>query len=128
MEYVDKVRTYAKSMVLEAAVNRAVDECIRQGVLREFLQQNRAEVMKMSIFEYDEELVKRVLWEDAYEDGKIAERAESILDLLEDMSPVPEELREKILGQKDLDILKKWFRLAACAESVEKFREAAAIV
>ena len=36
-------------------VNKAVDECIRNNVLKRFLQQQKAEVIKMSIFEYDEE-------------------------------------------------------------------------
>lgn len=74
MEYVDRVRAYAKGMPLNAAVERAVDECIRQGILREFLRQNRAEVTKMSIFEYDDEAVKRWIRKDAYDDGMEAGR------------------------------------------------------
>ena len=34
------------------AVDHAVTECIREGVLRDFLQAQRAEVVAMSIFEY----------------------------------------------------------------------------
>ena len=52
--YVKKVRTYAKSMKVEEAVDRAVTECINEGILREFLLQNRKEAVEMSIFEYDE--------------------------------------------------------------------------
>lgn len=70
MQYVTKVRSYAKDMPIEEAVDRAVEESIRQGILREFLLQNKAEVTKMSIFEYDDEAVKQALKEDAYEDGK----------------------------------------------------------
>ena len=125
MEYVDKVREYARDMTLEAAVNQAVDECIRKGVLRDFLQRNRAEVMKRSIFEYDDEAVKRVLRKDAFDDGmeagKAMGHAEATLDLLEEIGTIPEELRERILSQKDLDILKAWHRLAARAKSVEEF-------
>nr|WP_304577328.1 hypothetical protein [uncultured Acetatifactor sp.] len=47
---------------MKEAVDQAVDACIRQGILEEFLQQNRAEVTKMSIFEYDEEKAKRLLY------------------------------------------------------------------
>ena len=32
--YVKKVRTYAKSMKVEEAVDRAVTECINEGILR----------------------------------------------------------------------------------------------
>lgn len=70
MLYVTRVRNYAKSMPLEKAVDRAVEECIREDILREFLLQNRAEVKKMSIYEYDDEAVKQALREDAYEEGK----------------------------------------------------------
>ena len=38
--YVKKVRTYAKSMKVEEAVDRAVTECINEGILREFLLRN----------------------------------------------------------------------------------------
>ena len=56
--YVKKVRTYAKSMKnVEEAVERAVTECINEGILQEFLLQNRKEAAEMSIFEYDEEAV-----------------------------------------------------------------------
>ena len=59
--YVKKVRTYAKSMKVEEAVDRAVTECINEGILREFLLQNRKEAVEMSIFEYDEEAVFEIV-------------------------------------------------------------------
>ena len=37
----------------QSTVNRAVDECIRNGVLADFLRRNRAEVVMISIFEYN---------------------------------------------------------------------------
>ena len=67
--YVKKVRTYAKSMKVEEAVDRAVTECISEGILREFLLQNRKEAVEMSIFEYDEEAVFEVVRKDEYEKG-----------------------------------------------------------
>ena len=54
-QYVEVVREYAKEMPLAEAVESAVDSCIRQGILADFLRKNRAEVIEMSIFEYDEE-------------------------------------------------------------------------
>ena len=55
MIYVEKVRQYAAQTELSAAVERAVDECIREGVLKEFLLKQRSEVIMVSIYEYDEE-------------------------------------------------------------------------
>ena len=45
----------------QSTVNRAVDECIRNGVLADFLKRNRAEVVMMSIFEYNQEEEERKL-------------------------------------------------------------------
>lgn len=71
MLYVDRVRMYQKYMPLEAAVNQAVDECIEEGILAEFLTKNRAEVVRMSIYEYDENLHAKTLREEGLEEGII---------------------------------------------------------
>ena len=54
-QYVEKVRKNAETMSLDIAVKEAVDECIQKGILADFLRVNRAEVIAMSIFEYDKE-------------------------------------------------------------------------
>ncbi len=46
-----------------------VDECISEGILKDFLLANKAEVKKMSIYEYDEEATKKLIAKNAYEDG-----------------------------------------------------------
>lgn len=33
-----------------------MDECIKEGILADFLKKNKSEVISMSIFEYDEKL------------------------------------------------------------------------
>lgn len=55
--------------------------------------------------------------------GKARGKAEDILELLEDYGSVPEQLAEEISSQQDLDILKKWLKLAAQAKSIEEFTE-----
>ena len=67
--YVDQVRTYAKQLPLEEAVEKAVDYCIKTGILSEFLRKNRAEAIKVSIYEYDEELHFRTLREEGFAEG-----------------------------------------------------------
>ncbi len=54
-QYVERVQRYADSMPLENAVERAVDECIREGILEDLLRRNKTEAIAVSIFEYDEE-------------------------------------------------------------------------
>ena len=46
-----------------------VDECIQEGILADFLSRNRAEVISMSIFEYDKELEEKKLRKAEYEAG-----------------------------------------------------------
>ncbi len=54
-QYVAQVRVYTKEMDFPEAVEQAVTYCIRNGILADFLAKNRAEVIAVSIFEYDEE-------------------------------------------------------------------------
>ena len=68
-EYTDRVRQYAKEMPLEEAVERAITECIREGILEDFLKKNRAEAMKVSIYEYDAQKHIEMEREDSYKDG-----------------------------------------------------------
>ncbi len=68
--YVARVRKYAKYMQLETAVKKAVDECIQEEILEEFLRKNRAEVIAVSIFEYDKEEEERKLRKAEFEAGE----------------------------------------------------------
>ena len=68
-EYVSRVREYAGSMGLEAAVELAITECIRENILSEFLSKNRAEVKSVSIYEYDEEKHMRQVKEEGFQEG-----------------------------------------------------------
>ena len=63
--YVEQIRTYAKQMPLKEAVEKAVEHCIEAGILSDFLRKNKAEAIKVSIYEYDEELhmkSEREIW------------------------------------------------------------------
>ena len=51
--YVARVRSLAEQMPLDDAVQKAVTECIQENILADFLRKNQAEVIAMSIFEYD---------------------------------------------------------------------------
>ncbi len=68
-EYVARVRRYVETMDIEDAVERAITECIQEGILAEFLRGNRAEAKKVSIYEYDEEKHMRQTRAEGYEDG-----------------------------------------------------------
>ena len=68
-QYVAKVRKYTADMSLNEAVECAVDECIKENILADFLRKNRAEVISMSIFEYDKEEEEKKLRKAEYEAG-----------------------------------------------------------
>jgi len=67
--YVDKVRKFNKTMPIKEAVICAVEECIKEGILKDFLISQKREVIAMSIYEYDEEAVLAMLAEEYREDG-----------------------------------------------------------
>ena len=69
-QYVAKVREFAGNTELNAAVELAVNECIQNNILAEFLRKHKSEVIAMSIFEYDKEEEEKKLREAEYEEGK----------------------------------------------------------
>jgi len=67
--YVAKVRTYAETMSIDKAVERAIEECIKEGVLTDFLGKHRSEAVRMSILEFDEEREMKLIRKAEFEDG-----------------------------------------------------------
>ncbi len=135
MLYTNKVRTYALQMPIEEAVEQAVTECIKEDILAEFLKKNRAEAMEVSIFEYNEELHLANLRREGYEEGLehgISQgitqgitqgKAMAILELLEELGEVSEELKDKISGETQAEVLSKWHKSAAKADSMKAFEK-----
>lgn len=61
----------------EEAVERAVDTCIRQGILSEILRKNRSEVIDMILTEYNEE-------EFSLSEGEAEQYVKKVLDNLDE--------------------------------------------
>lgn len=70
IEFVSCVRKYQQNLPVAQAVDQAIRECISNGILEKFLRENRAEVVKLSIYEYDEEKHMRTLKEEGIQQGK----------------------------------------------------------
>ena len=68
-QFVAQVRQNKSTMDLNTAINHAVDDCIKNNILADFLRKNRAEVISMSIFEYDKEEEEKKLRKAEYEAG-----------------------------------------------------------
>ena len=84
MIYVEKVRENVKLMPLEEAVERAIEDCIRNNVLKDFLLKQRAEVFKMSIYEYDKERDFKLLREEERKYAREEVRDEVIKEVREE--------------------------------------------
>jgi len=119
--FVEKVRTYRETEIsLRAAIDRAIDECIEEDILRDFFLENRDEVVKVTdidmTFETRLQYVKRDSYEEGLEDGRAegreegrAEgRAEGIKEGREEERLRAETAEAKAASlQKELDKLKK---------------------
>ena len=46
MEFVEKVKRYSEEYPFEEAMTHSVDECIREDILADFFEKNRAEILK----------------------------------------------------------------------------------
>lgn len=105
------------------AVEKAVEECIKAGILADFLRKNRSEVVQMSIFEYDEELHIQTV----REEGIVLGKHELVSNMLQkDLTPekiseltnIP--LEQVIEVQKDIhdayNIEKRYVNRSFCFE------------
>ena len=98
-QYVAKVRKYTSlgELSLEEAVECAVEECIKEGILAEFLIQNRAEVISMSIFEYNKDEEEKKLRKAEFEAGREAGIEEGRMELLKQL------IKRKLSKGKSID-------------------------
>ena len=111
-EYTERVREYAQIKPVEEAVEQAIRECIQEGILSEFLKQNRAEAKQVSIYEYDEEKHMRQEREASWEEG----REEGIE---EGIKKGKQELLERLIQKK----LVKGKSISEIAEELEEEEE-----
>ncbi len=89
-----------------AAIDGAVDRCISEGILKEFLQKHRAEVIDMLLTEYNEEIIAEGYREEGYdkgvEDGIAKDKAEIALKMK--ASGFDSDMIEKITGLSTAEI------------------------
>ena len=99
------------------------------NVIRELNEEERSKLIEQ-LREGDESAMcssfERLLYKEKAE-GKAEDRAEAVIELLEDIGMPSEMLKNYIMEQKDLGILKVWFKAAARADSIEEFEQAVGI-
>lgn len=106
MEYasfVSKIRDYLTEMSLEDAADKAVHECIAEGILADILKKNQAEVRKVILTEYDEDWHIENEKKDSFAEGmeigvqRTKEEAVSIIiAICQEFYLSPEEIKAKI--------------------------------
>lgn len=84
--FVAEVRKNSETMELNKAVEKAINICIEKDILKDFLSEQKAEVIAMSIYEYNEEYMKKTLFEDGMDQGAaktLVKNAESVMKHLQ---------------------------------------------
>ena len=77
----------------------------------------------MLIAEYDYDMDIKVQREEAKEEGIRLGTVNNIMEFLEDLGEIPETLKSKIMQEEKPDVLRRWLKLAAKAETVEEFEK-----
>ena len=88
MTFVDNVKSFYTEQEhedLARAINRAIDKCIKENVLAEFLQENRDEVVQVTTLDYTFDRQIMLEREDALAEGRAEGRAEEQRKLLTNM-------------------------------------------
>lgn len=87
MVFVDKVREYHKGHDVEELhqdIDRAIDYCIKNNILREFFKDRRAEVLTVTAVDYTYERRMELNYnegkEDGIRDGRVLERREMLIN------------------------------------------------
>lgn len=99
MTFVEKLRykTDFENIDIRTAVMTAMDECMKDDILVDFFEEHRAEVIEVSIYDYDEEEVRMVVARDMAEE--MAE--EMAVELAEKMLPELAEKKVNELAEKN---------------------------
>ena len=121
-QFVEAVRAHQRTGE-ENALQNAVDECIRRGILSEYLRKKGSEAVNMLIAEYDYDMDIKVQREVAIEEGIRLGTVNNIMEFLEDLGEIPETLKSKIMQEEKPDVLRRWLKLAAKAETIEEFEK-----
>ncbi len=67
--FIRKIQVYSKTEELYNAVNQAVEECIQENILKEFLLAHKAEVIDVTITEFNQEVYEKGIREEGIQEG-----------------------------------------------------------
>ena len=102
VEYTSRVRCYAERMTLESAVDGAIDEGSREGILADFLLEQKAEAKAMSIYEYDEEMHMMQTREEGYARGVLEGKYQGTIETCIDLDCTKEDTIKMLTKKYDI--------------------------
>lgn len=102
MEYVGAVRRNMEHMPLDEAVDAAIEYCIKNNILKDFLLEQKAEVKKMSIYEFDEEREMEMIRQDERAEGEQFGREQAVLSLCRKFGCSREESIQRLMEECSL--------------------------
>lgn len=107
--FVAKVEKHEKTETRKAAIQKAIKECIEEGILTEYLQKHRNEVESMFSLVYDEEMARQVAREEGIEKGaeislRFAIKSSvpiSVLEGMADVAGIPRSRLAELIAQEE---------------------------
>ena len=117
MTFVNKVRFKmgVEGDDVRIAVTEAMDECIDEDILVDFFEQHREEVVEVSIYDYDEEEVRKVLAKEMAEE-MVGEMAEKMAEQLAEK--YAQETAEKAVEQNIISLVIKKVKKSKTLETI----------
>jgi len=85
-------RNLKEGLTRDKAISLAIDYCIKNEVLSEFLQENYSEVGKMINLQYNKEAEFEIIRQEAKEEGRLEERAKAEAEKLEEKIKIVKKL------------------------------------
>lgn len=129
-------RNAAKGYSYEKAIGLAMEYCEKNDILADILGKHRSEVLNLLLNEFDvknyENWIRNESWEEGIQKGRgegiLLGKAYGIIELLEDFGEVPDSLKSIIMEEKNPEVLKRWHKAAAKAQSIKDFEETAGLI
>ena len=139
MQRIEKDKKYRKPANV-STVTEYLEMMLERGIFVDLLSDKEVCDMTMAQFSRDDILLYQGREEgleegrkegrkegrmEGREEGKAQERAEAVLELLEEIGEPSETLRNYVMEQTNLEVLRKWHKIAARVDSIKDFEQAA---
>ena len=122
MQRIGKDKKYIKPANV-SSVAEYLEMMLERGIFVDLLSDKEVCDMTMAQFSRDDILIYQ-----GREEGKAEGKAEAVLELLEDIGEPSEMLRNYIMKQTDLEVLRRWHKIAAKADSIRDFEQAVGLL